>query len=147
SRARPHPQRHCQLPEDSAQAPMSVPVAEPGVMIALEINTCSAGVALAALTDAGLVEMRLLKVVGPSISRTTAVVALPSSAASRSGHGRAARGGCGRFAGRIAGGAGGRDLDAGSAAARLHFLDAGGTGAGAGGGPAGDRPAAPGSGV
>jgi len=51
-------------------------------MIALEINNCSAGVALAALTDAGLVEMRLLKVVGPSISRTTAVVALPSSAAS-----------------------------------------------------------------
>ena len=46
---------------------MSVPVAEPGVMIALEINTCNAGVALAAPTDAGLVEMRLLKVVGPSV--------------------------------------------------------------------------------
>jgi hypothetical protein len=42
-------------------------MAEPGVMIALEMNTSHCGVVVAPLTDAGLVEMRLLKGAGPSI--------------------------------------------------------------------------------
>src|SRR5258708_5976590 len=66
----------------------------------------NAGVAVAALTDAGFMEMPLLRVVGLSISRTTTFPALPSSAASRAGtcESRKRRGG-----GRLGGARGGGD--------------------------------------
>ena len=69
------------------------PMAEPGVMMALEINPTQCRGCRGGAHRPSLVELRFVKAVGLSICGTTALPAAPSSAASRSGHGRAARGG------------------------------------------------------
>jgi hypothetical protein len=79
-------------------APTSVRGAEPGVMMALESISRNAGIAAAAPADAAPWRCGSRRSLGFSISGTTPLAPLPGSAASRSGHGRAARGGCGRFA-------------------------------------------------
>src|SRR5215472_6415635 len=81
-------------PGTGSPASVSVcPMAEPGVMMALEINTRQCRGCRGGAHRCSLVELRFVKVVGLSIFGTTALAAVPGSAASRSGHGRAARGG------------------------------------------------------
>jgi predicted ATPase/class 3 adenylate cyclase len=65
------------------RAPTSVPVAEPGVMMGLEINTLAMRGCRGGGPRCRFVEMRLLKVVGLPVSRMTALPAFPGSAASR----------------------------------------------------------------
>ena len=65
--SRGEPRTACPRGDRPAPRPTSVPVAELGVMMALEINTSQCRVVVAALTDAGFVVMRLVKVVGLSI--------------------------------------------------------------------------------
>jgi hypothetical protein len=81
-------------PSTGSPASVSVcPMAEPGVMMALEIKPTQCRGCRGGAHRCSLVELRFVKVVGLSICGTTALAAMPGSAASRSGHGRAARGG------------------------------------------------------
>ena len=65
-------------------APTSVPVAEPGVMMVLEINTSQGRGCRGDADRCRFVEMHSLRLLG-SISRTTTLPTLPSSALSRAG--------------------------------------------------------------